>query len=157
MAVPLFASSLEPYHDALAERIAAVVRSGRYILGPEVPALEDAAQAAGATREGRRAGALGDAATFSFFPSKNLPCLGDGGAIVTDSDEVAAHARMLRFHGSRDKQTFEDAGYNSRLDEVQAAVLRVLLPKLDGWNAARRAAAAAYEARGLGDVPGLGL
>ena len=265
MAVPLFASSLEPHHEALAERIAAVVRSGRYILGPEVrafeeeyaahlgvrhcigvangtdaltialralgvgagdevvcpsftfyataeavvaagarpvfcdvdpatacvsaatvepavtertraivpvhlfgnlapieelsafgvPVLEDAAQAAGATAGERRAGALGDAATFSFFPSKNLPCLGDGGAITTGDDEVAAMARTLRFHGSADKETFTEVGYNSRLDEVQAAALRVLLPELDGWNESRRAAAAAYDAAGLREVPGL--
>ena len=265
MAVPLFASSLEPHHDALAERIAAVVRSGRYVLGPEVrafeaefaaylgaahcvgvangtdaltialralgvrpgddvvcpsftfyataeaivnagarpmfcdvdpgtacvtratveaamtdrtsaivpvhlfgnlapiaelaglgvPVLEDAAQAAGATLDGRRAGALGSAATFSFFPSKNLPCLGDGGAIVTNDDGVAATARKLRFHGSADKQTFTDVGYNSRLDEVQAAVLRVLLDELDGWNEARRAAASAYDRHGLREIPGL--
>jgi dTDP-3-amino-3,4,6-trideoxy-alpha-D-glucose transaminase len=267
MAVPLFASSLEPYHDALAERIAGVVRSGRYVLGPELsafeeefaaylgvrhcvgvangtdaltialralgvaagdevvlpsftfyataeaavalgavpvfcdvdpdtacvtaetveraltdrtraivpvhlfgnvaptdelrafglPVLEDAAQATGASRGGRCAGSLGDAATFSFYPSKNLPCLGDGGAIVTDDDDVADMARLLRFHGSRDKQTFEEAGYNSRLDEVQAAVLRLLLPELDGWTEARRRAAAAYERIGLGDLPGVRL
>ena len=267
MAVPLFASSLAAYHDALAERIGNVVRTGRYILGPEVtafeeefaaqlgvrhcvgvangtdalaialraigvragdevvmpsltfyataeaaasvgavpvfcdvdpetacvtvesvervissrtralvpvhlfgnvapaddlralglPVLEDAAQAAGATRNGCPAGALGDAATFSFYPSKNLPCLGDGGAIVTDDDGIAENARRLRFHGSADKETFDDVGYNSRLDEIQAAALRVLLPELDGWTAARRAAAAAYEAHGLGEVPGLRL
>ncbi len=116
-----------------------------------LPVLEDAAQAAGAALDGRKAGSLGDAATFSFFPSKNLPCLGDGGAIVTDSDEVAAHARKLRFHGSRDKATFEEVGYNSRLDELQAAALRVLLPQLDGWTAARRATAAEYARRGLGE------
>jgi dTDP-4-amino-4,6-dideoxygalactose transaminase len=116
-------------------------------LGP--PILEDAAQAIGAKLGDRRAGALGDAATFSFFPSKNLPALGDAGAIATDDDEVAARARRLRFHGSEDKQTFVDAGYNSRLDELQAAALRVLLPELDGWNAARRAAAAAYADAGL--------
>ncbi len=116
-----------------------------------VPVLEDAAQAAGATRDGARAGALGRAATFSFFPAKNLPCLGDGGAIVTDDDEVADLARRLRFHGSKDKQTFTEVGYNSRLDELQAAALRLLLPELDGWTAARREAAAAYERAGLGD------
>ena len=91
----------------------------------------------GHARTARRPGSLGDAATFSFFPSKNLPCLGDGGAVVTDSDEVAAQARKLRFHGSRDKVTFEEVGYNSRLDELQAAALRVLLPELDGWTEAR--------------------
>src|ERR671914_1067300 len=116
-----------------------------------VPVLEDAAQAAGAERNGRRAGALGDAATFSFFPSKNLPCLGDGGAIATDDDRLAERARILRFHGSTDKSTFTDVGYNSRLDEVQAAVLRELLPELDGWNSRRRDAAAAYGRVGLGE------
>jgi dTDP-4-amino-4,6-dideoxygalactose transaminase len=267
MPVPLFATSLERYHDALAERLGEVARSGRYILGPEVsafeaefagylgarhcvgvangtdaltialralgvgegdevvmpsltfyataeatvnagavpvfcdidpdtfcvtretveraltdrtvaivpvhlfgnvapmdelrelglPVLEDAAQAAGATLGDRHAGALADAATFSFFPSKNLGALGDGGAIVTDRDDVAEAARMLRFHGSKDKQTFEDVGYNSRLDEIQAAALRILLPELDAWTAARQAVAAAYAERGLADVPGLRL
>jgi dTDP-4-amino-4,6-dideoxygalactose transaminase len=117
--------------------------------------VEDAAQAAGATAQGRRAGSLGTAATFSFFPSKNLGCFGDGGAIATDDDAVAEGARMLRFHGSRDKITFEEVGYNSRLDELQAAVLRVLLPHLDAWTAGRRAAAAAYEQAGLGDLVAL--
>ena len=117
----------------------------------ELPLVEDAAQAAGASQRGVRAGALGLAATFSFFPSKNLPCLGDGGAVVTDDDGVAALARRLRFHGSDDKQTFVEVGYNSRLDEMQAASLRVLLAELDGWTAARRAAAASYERQGLGE------
>src|SRR5215217_2307106 len=116
-----------------------------------VPVVEDAAQAAGAALAGTRAGALGDIATFSFFPSKNLPCLGDGGAIATDDDELAERTRRLRFHGSQDKVTFVDVGYNSRLDELQAAALRVLLPELDGWNASRRAAAEAYEREGLGE------
>jgi dTDP-3-amino-3,4,6-trideoxy-alpha-D-glucose transaminase len=116
-----------------------------------VPVLEDAAQAAGAALAGRKAGALGDAATFSFFPSKNLPALGDGGAIATASDEVAERARVLRYHGSKDKDTFTEVGYNSRLDEIQAAALRVLLPELDGWNAARRSGAGAYEREGLGE------
>jgi dTDP-3-amino-3,4,6-trideoxy-alpha-D-glucose transaminase len=260
-AVPLFASSLEPYHDRLAEAVERVTRSGRYVLGPEVeafedefarylgvrhcvgvangtdaltialkavgvgpgddvvmpsftfyataeaalvlgarpvwcdidpetfcvtratveaaltpgtraivpvdlfgnvapvpelrelgvPVIEDAAQAAGGALGGTRAGALADAATFSFFPSKNLPCLGDGGAIVTDDDELAERARVLRFHGSKDKRTFTDVGWNSRLDEMQAAALRVLLPELDGWVDRRRAAAATYERLGLGE------
>jgi dTDP-4-amino-4,6-dideoxygalactose transaminase len=259
--VPLFASSLEPYHDRLAEAIERVARSGRYILGPEVeaferefadylgvkhcigvangtdaltialralrvgpgdevvmpsftfyataeativagaapvfcdidldtfcvtpqtvravltartkaimpvhlfgnvarvpelrefglPVLEDAAQAAGADLDGIKAGALGDAATFSFFPSKNLPCLGDGGAITTNDDEVAELARVLRFHGSQDKSTFVEVGYNSRLDAMQAAALRVLLPELDGWNERHREVASAYERLGLGE------
>jgi dTDP-4-amino-4,6-dideoxygalactose transaminase len=116
-----------------------------------LPVLEDAAQAAGAALGGAKAGALGDAATFSFFPSKNLPGLGDGGAIATNDDAVADRARTLRFHGSRDKVTFVEVGYNSRLDSVQAAALRVLLPELDGWNARRREVAAAYERLGLGE------
>jgi dTDP-3-amino-3,4,6-trideoxy-alpha-D-glucose transaminase len=259
--VPLFASSLEPYHDRLSAAIERVARSGRYILGPEVeafeeefaryvgvrncvgvangtdaltialkavgvgpgdevvmpsftfyataeaalvlgaepvycdidpetfcvtrdtvaaaltprtkaivpvdlfgnvapvaelrelgvPVVEDAAQAAGAELGGAKAGALGHAATFSFFPSKNLPCLGDGGAIVTDDDELAERMRILRFHGSKDKTTFTDVGWNSRLDELQAAALRVLLPELDGWVERRREVAAAYERLGLGD------
>jgi dTDP-3-amino-3,4,6-trideoxy-alpha-D-glucose transaminase len=261
MDVPLFATSLEPYHDRLSEAIDRVARSGQYILGPEVeaferefadylgvrhcvgvangtdaltlamralgigpgdevampsftfyataeaalvlgakpvfcdidldtfcvtpetvkaaltpntkaivpvhlfgnvapvpelrelglPVLEDAAQAAGAALDGVRAGGLGDAATFSFFPSKNLPCLGDGGAITTNDDHIAEQARILRFHGSRDKSTFIEVGYNSRLDELQAAALRVLLRELDGWNGRRRATAAAYEQLGLGE------
>ncbi|HYP49065.1 MAG TPA: DegT/DnrJ/EryC1/StrS family aminotransferase, partial [Thermoleophilaceae bacterium] len=109
-----------------------------------LPLLEDAAQAAGGSLDGVKAGALGDAATFSFFPSKNLPCLGDGGAITTDDDGVAERARVLRFHGSRDKVTYEEVGYNSRLDALQAGVLRELLLELDGWNGARRRAAEAY-------------
>jgi dTDP-4-amino-4,6-dideoxygalactose transaminase len=259
--VPLFASSLEPYHDRLSEALERVARSGRYILGPEVeafeeefarylgvchcvgvangtdaltialralgvgpgdevvmpsftfyataeaalvlgaepvwcdidpdsfcvtretveaaltprtkaivpvhlfgnvapagelrelglPVLEDAAQAVGGDLGGAKAGSLGDAATFSFFPSKNLPCLGDGGAIVTNDDELAERMRVLRFHGSKDKTTFVDVGWNSRLDELQAAALRVLLPELDGWIERRRAAAAAYERLGLGE------
>jgi dTDP-3-amino-3,4,6-trideoxy-alpha-D-glucose transaminase len=116
-----------------------------------LPVVEDAAQATGARLAGQRAGALGDAATFSFFPSKNLPCLGDGGAVTTNDDDVARAVRRLRFHGSDDKKTFVEVGYNSRLDELQAAVLRVLLPELDGWNAARRAAADAYARAGLGE------
>jgi dTDP-4-amino-4,6-dideoxygalactose transaminase len=116
-----------------------------------LPVLEDAAQAAGARLNGARAGALADAGTFSFYPSKNLGAFGDGGAIVTDDDEVAELARSLRFHGSRDKRTFEYVGYNSRLDEVQAAILRVLLPELDGWCEGRRAAAQAYAEAGIED------
>ena len=123
-----------------------------------LPVLEDAAQALGATLDGRHAGALGDAATISFYPSKNLGAFGDGGAIATDDDGVAELARALRFHGSRDKRDFQYVGYNSRLDELQAAILRVLLPELDGWVDGRRAAARAYLDAGLADhvaVPAL--
>ena len=116
-----------------------------------LPVVEDAAQALGGTLDGRRAGALGDVATFSFYPSKNLGAFGDGGAVVTDDDRIAEQARALRFHGSRDKQSFELVGYNSRLDEMQAAILRVLLPELDGWCDGRRAAARAYAESGLAE------
>jgi dTDP-3-amino-3,4,6-trideoxy-alpha-D-glucose transaminase len=119
--------------------------------GLGLPVLEDAAQAAGASLHGRRAGALGAASTFSFYPSKNLGCFGDGGAIATDDEELAAHVRALRFHGSRDKRSFAYVGYNSRLDELQAAILRVLLPELDRWCDGRRAAARAYTEAGLGE------
>jgi dTDP-4-amino-4,6-dideoxygalactose transaminase len=117
-----------------------------------LPVVEDAAQAAGASAGGRRAGALGTVGTFSFFPSKNLACFGDGGALATDDADIAERARMLRFHGSRDKSTFQEVGYNSRLDTIQAAVLRVLLPHLDRWAAGRAAAARAYEQAGLGEL-----
>jgi dTDP-3-amino-3,4,6-trideoxy-alpha-D-glucose transaminase len=117
-----------------------------------VPILEDAAQAAGASVRGRMAGALGDVATFSFFPSKNLPCLGDGGAVVTADHELAERLRRLRFHGSADKQSFVEVGFNSRLDELQAAALRLFLPNLDSWNESRREAARAYTEQGLGDL-----
>jgi dTDP-4-amino-4,6-dideoxygalactose transaminase len=117
-----------------------------------VPVLEDAAQAAGSLApDGRRAGALGAAATFSFYPSKNLGAFGDGGAVVTDDPEVADRVRTLRFHGSRDKVTYDEVGVNSRLDEIQAAVLRVMLPHLDAWCDARRAVAAAYARHGIGE------
>jgi dTDP-3-amino-3,4,6-trideoxy-alpha-D-glucose transaminase len=119
--------------------------------------LEDAAQAAGATLEGGRAGALGDAAAFSFFPSKNLGGFGDGGAILCDDDAVAACARRLRAHGSADKLLHAEVGYNSRLDELQAAGLRVLLPHLERWTAARRRVAAAYADAGLGELVELPL
>jgi dTDP-4-amino-4,6-dideoxygalactose transaminase len=115
-----------------------------------VPVVEDAAQAAGARLDARAAGTLGTLATFSFFPSKNLGCFGDGGAIATDDAALADAARVLRFHGSRDKVTYERIGWNSRLDELQAAILRVLLPALDGWAEGRRAAAHHYADAGLG-------
>src|SRR3954466_9062208 len=117
-----------------------------------VPVLEDAAQAAGTTTGAGRPGALGTAATFSFFPSKNLGCFGDGGAISTSDDALADRCRMLRFHGSYDKTTFEHVGWNSRLDELQAAILRVQLPHLDAWADGRRAAGGHYEAAGLGEL-----
>jgi dTDP-3-amino-3,4,6-trideoxy-alpha-D-glucose transaminase len=117
-----------------------------------VPVLEDAAQAMGATSPAGRPGALGRAATFSFYPSKNLGAFGDGGAITTDDGQIADDARMLRFHGSRDRIAYEQVGYNSRLDEMQAAILRILLPHVDDWGAGRRAAAAHYADAGLGGL-----
>jgi dTDP-4-amino-4,6-dideoxygalactose transaminase len=117
-----------------------------------VPVVEDAAQAAGSLSPAGRPGALGALATFSFFPSKNLPCFGDGGAVTTSDAALDERVRMLRFHGSRDKVTFELVGHNSRLDELQAGILRVLLPHLDGWSDGRRAAAAAYRDAGLGEL-----
>jgi dTDP-4-amino-4,6-dideoxygalactose transaminase len=118
-----------------------------------VPVLEDAAQAAGSLADGgRRPGALGTAATFSFFPSKNLGAFGDGGMITTSDAAVAEQARTLRFHGSHDKVTYEQVGYNSRLDELQAAILRVQLPHLDSWADGRRAAGRHYEQAGLGEL-----
>jgi len=120
-----------------------------------VPVLEDAAQAAGSTDPAGRPGALATAATFSFFPSKNLGCFGDGGAITTSDPDIADRARTLRFHGSRDKVTYEHVGFNSRLDEIQAAILRVQLPHLDEWARGRDAAAGHYAAAGLGELVGL--
>ncbi|HST56517.1 MAG TPA: DegT/DnrJ/EryC1/StrS family aminotransferase [Solirubrobacteraceae bacterium] len=117
-----------------------------------VPVLEDAAQAAGSTSPAGRPGALGTAATFSFFPSKNLGCFGDGGMITTSDPEIAEQVRVLRFHGSHDKVSYQRVGYNSRLDELQAAVLRVQLPHLDGWADGRRRAAKHYEQAGLGEL-----
>ncbi len=106
--------------------------------------LEDAAQAHGARHDGRRAGSLGDAAAFSFYPAKNLGALGDGGAVTTDDDELAERLRLLRNYGMRDRYRIESAGDNSRLGELQAAALRVKLPRLDAWNAARTSLAAVY-------------
>lgn len=104
-----------------------------------LPVIEDAAQAFGAGGI-----ATSVASTFSFFPTKNLFCLGDGGLIVVNDDELGARIRMLRFHGSQAKKTFDFVGYNSRLDAIQAAMLRIFLPHLDAWNRLRREAAARY-------------
>lgn len=106
--------------------------------------IEDAAQAHGARCNGRRVGGLGDAAGFSFYPGKNLGAIGDGGAVVTNDQELADKIRVLRNYGSRVKYENEVPGYNSRLDELQAALLRVKLKKLDEWNMRRREIASRY-------------
>jgi dTDP-4-amino-4,6-dideoxygalactose transaminase len=116
--------------------------------------LEDAAQAHGARYQGNRTGVLGDAAAFSFYPTKNLGGMGDGGAVVTNDAGLAEDLRRLRNYGSRKKYVHEVAGVNSRLDEIQAAILRTKLPYLDDWNARRKAVAEAYQI-GLRDLPGL--
>lgn len=108
--------------------------------------IEDAAQSQGASYRGRASGALGDAAGHSFYPGKNLGALGDGGAITTDDDALAERVRMLRNYGSVKKYEHEMIGFNSRLDELQAAFLRVKLRRLSAWNARRRAIAARYQA-----------
>jgi dTDP-3-amino-3,4,6-trideoxy-alpha-D-glucose transaminase len=120
-----------------------------------VPVLEDAAQAMGSNSPAGRPGALGVASTISFYPSKNLGAFGDGGMILTSDQQIAEQARILRFHGSRDKVDYEQLGYNSRLDELQAAILRVQLPHLDEWANGRRAGASHYEQAGLGELVGL--
>jgi dTDP-3-amino-3,4,6-trideoxy-alpha-D-glucose transaminase len=117
-----------------------------------VPVLEDAAQAVGSDSPAGRAGALATASTISFYPSKNLGCFGDGGMILSSDERIAEQARILRFHGSRDKVDYEQLGYNSRLDELQAAIMRVQLPHLDDWAAGRREAARHYEQAGLGEL-----
>jgi dTDP-4-amino-4,6-dideoxygalactose transaminase len=113
-----------------------------------LPIVEDAAQAFGA--EGvAKVGAL---STFSFFPTKNLFALGDGGLVAATDEELAERVKLLRFHGSKEKKSFEAVGYNSRLDELQAAVLRLFLGEISGWNEARREAAARYAELGLGEL-----
>ncbi len=106
--------------------------------------LEDAAQAQGARYKGRRAGALGHAAGHSFYPTKNLGAFGDAGAVTTDDGELADQVRTLRNYGSKKRYYNETIGYNSRLDELQAALLRVKLRRLDDWNARRSKIAAFY-------------
>ena len=118
--------------------------------------LEDAAQAHGATSHGQRAGSLADAAAFSFYPGKNLGALGDGGAVVTNDATLAEQLRTWRNYGSKVKYYNDEPGYNSRLDELQAALLHVKLKTLDEGNARRRAIAAVYD-RELAGIPGLVL
>lgn len=118
--------------------------------------IEDAAQAHGALYKGRRIGSLGDAAAFSFYPGKNLGAIGDGGAVITSDVKCADTIRVYRNYGSRVKYHNEVLGFNSRLDELQAALLRVKLPALDGGNAKRAKIAALYSEQ-LADISGITL
>ncbi|MBN1855475.1 MAG: DegT/DnrJ/EryC1/StrS family aminotransferase [Dehalococcoidia bacterium] len=131
-------------------RIMAIAR------GNGLKVIEDCAQALGATWNGQRVGSFGDAGCLSFFPSKMLGAFGDGGLVVTYSDEVAQQVRILRNHGARRKYYHEVNGFNSRLDSLQAAVLRVKLPHLDRWLAQRNDIAVSYAAA-LGTLPGLAV
>jgi dTDP-4-amino-4,6-dideoxygalactose transaminase len=106
--------------------------------------IEDAAQAAGARYRDRRVGSIGRAGAFSFYPTKNLGGIADGGAVTTDDDELAERVRLLRNYGMKDRYEIEVEGVNSRLSEVQAAVLRLILPRLDEWNRARASLAEVY-------------
>ncbi len=106
--------------------------------------VEDVAQAFGGEYKGRKVGTIGDFGCFSFFPSKNLGAYGDGGLLVTNNSDFAQRAAMLRAHGSKKKYFNELIGFNSRLDEIQAAILRVKFPHIDDWNEGRRQAANTY-------------
>jgi dTDP-4-amino-4,6-dideoxygalactose transaminase len=116
--------------------------------------IEDCAQSFGAKYEGKFTGSIGDVGAFSFFPSKNLGAYGDGGLIATNDDRVAELAQMLRAHGAQKKYHNEIIGYNSRLDTLQAAILRVKLPHIDHWNQGRRRVAQIYD-RLLADIQGI--
>jgi dTDP-3-amino-3,4,6-trideoxy-alpha-D-glucose transaminase len=147
---------LDSAGDALSNRTTAVIpvhlygqvcdmdAVGRFARSHGLLVVEDAAQAHGARWHRARAGSFGDAAAFSFYPSKNLGALGDAGAICTDDDEIAERCRRLRDLGQRRKGEHVEVGFNERLDELQAAMLRVKLPRLDAANGARRAWAALY-------------
>lgn len=111
----------------------------------DLPIVEDAAQAIGATDRGRRAGSMGQLGCFSFYPTKNLGGAGDGGMIVTNNDSLATRLRKLRVHGGANEYQHDEMGINSRLDAMQAAILRVKLKHLDEWSEARRSKAALYD------------
>ncbi len=141
-------------HPSDMEAVARIARRHRLAV------LEDACQAHGAEYQGIRVGSLGDAAAFSFYPAKNLGAYGDGGAMTTGRTELAEAVRLLRDHGQTQRYTHELVGYNSRLDELQAAILSVKLRHLDAWNARRRQMAHLYqeyladlEAEGLAVLP----
>jgi len=114
--------------------------------------IEDCAQSFGARYNGKMTGSIGDVGAYSFFPSKNLGAYGDGGLIATNDDAIADLAKMLRVHGAKKKYHNEIIGYNSRLDTLQAAILRVKLPHIDEWNAGRRRVASLYTQL-LADIP----
>ena len=116
--------------------------------------IEDTAQAFGGRYHGRMLGTMGDVAAFSFFPSKNMGAFGDAGLIATNDEDIAGSARMLRTHGTKRKYENETLGYNSRIDELQAALLRVKLPHIDDWNAQRRQVALRYD-MGLATMQGI--
>jgi dTDP-4-amino-4,6-dideoxygalactose transaminase len=122
----------------------------------DLKVVEDAAQAHGARYKGRRVGGLGDAAAFSFYPGKNLGALGDAGAVVTNDEQIGVKLEALRNYGSHIRYEHEVKGFNSRLDELQAAFLRVKLPKLEDWNQRRKQVANQY-LKGLNGVPNLTL
>lgn len=122
--------------------------------GKNIPVVEDSAQAIGATYKGRRTGSLGDVACFSFYPTKNLGACGDAGMIVTNSAEHAAHLRILRNHGQTGKYVSSEPGWNGRLDEIQAAILRVKLRYLSKWQRQRQAHAAEYTSH-FSQIPGI--
>ena len=111
----------------------------------DLKVIEDCAQSFGAKYNGKTTGSIGDAGCFSFFPSKTLGCYGDGGMVVTNSDEVAEELRVLRNHGSRERYHHHIIGFNSRLDEIQAAILRVKLKRIEGYNETRKENARLYQ------------
>ena len=135
-------------HPADVEELAGAVDRER------VAIVEDCAQAHGATLRGRRVGTLGDAAAWSFYPTKNLGAVGDGGAVTTGDEAIADRVRSLRAYGEERRYYSTEVGVNSRLDELQAALLREKLPRLEGWLQERRRVAAAYDSAlaGLDDV-----
>jgi dTDP-4-amino-4,6-dideoxygalactose transaminase len=127
---------------------------GRIAARHKLKVVEDCAQATGSRWHGRLVGGIGDAGAFSFFPTKNLGALGDGGMVLTDTDTIAEKVRMLRGHGAKVRDHYELLGYNSRLDSLQAAVLSLKLTRLERWNGQRRANAARYREllAGVGDL-----
>lgn len=116
----------------------------------QVAVIEDAAQSLSSKYKGQMSGTIGDIGIYSFYPTKNLGCAGDGGLVATNSDELASRLRSLKAHGAKVKYYHDIVGYNSRLDTIHAAVLLVKLPHLDGWSRARRANAAYYNERFAG-------